>query len=440
MNLLEQFKLLFEKKDHLIKKLKNLSHEEKDILIDFFKRKPNLENKIDWLNPELKFDDFKDVMETSKTERKKMVKSSGIAGLTEGKDYLIFPLDKLWVDKYNGERNFDLYGYIPLNHEASKLIASKNIGGCEGQWCTAMNDNKYWKNYTYKGEIVLIYIIKTDKLFNNLKTKYAIAIYPKNDRFEIFNEEDDEMGTSDLYKWTKIDMQEDIFSNPKNMNIIEKARKILQSESNINIYYKYLDVPYKVLPDGSVDVFSNLIWDGKDFEQIPFKINSVEGDISILNCQNLKSLEGLPEKMKGRYLYIISCNSLINLKGMPKYSPYKIKIQDCQNLKSLEGCSELLYGGEIYITTCDELQSLKGISQTDGCKISIVRCGNITSLKGIPFVVNDFECMNNENLTELDDFQGASGYIFMSGNGVDFTEAEIQEAKFKRQQREGILL
>jgi hypothetical protein len=36
-----------EKKDHLIRKLDNLTDEQKDEVIEFFKNKPNLESKID---------------------------------------------------------------------------------------------------------------------------------------------------------------------------------------------------------------------------------------------------------------------------------------------------------------------------------------------------------------------------------------------------------
>jgi len=104
---------IFEKKDHIIKKLPNLSPEQKKELIDFFKRKPNLEGKIDWNNKNLTYDDFKDVMKVTKTEKVKLVKSKGISGLKEGEDYL----------KLKTPPEYE--GYIPLTYEASKLIASK---------------------------------------------------------------------------------------------------------------------------------------------------------------------------------------------------------------------------------------------------------------------------------------------------------------------------
>ena len=46
--------ILQEKKEHLIKKLKNLSSSEKEELVAFFIETPSLENKIDWNNKNLK--------------------------------------------------------------------------------------------------------------------------------------------------------------------------------------------------------------------------------------------------------------------------------------------------------------------------------------------------------------------------------------------------
>lgn len=55
---------LTEKKDHIIKKMPNLTDDQKKELIDFFKRKSNLENKIDWNKwRKLTYDDFKDVID-----------------------------------------------------------------------------------------------------------------------------------------------------------------------------------------------------------------------------------------------------------------------------------------------------------------------------------------------------------------------------------------
>ena len=144
-----KFFLLAERKDHLIKKLSNLSASEKEQVIAFFHEKPNLENKINWNNKKLTFADFKEVMATTKTERKRKVSRRGIAGLKKGEDYIPLTTPSGVMD-----------AYIPLHWEASKLIASHRVGGCEGKWCTATSKSPYfWRNYVSNRRQIPIYFI-----------------------------------------------------------------------------------------------------------------------------------------------------------------------------------------------------------------------------------------------------------------------------------------
>jgi hypothetical protein len=152
--------LLPEKKDHVIKKLKNLSGDQKEELIAFFKKYPNYESKIDWNNKELSYKDFKDIMgKVSKTQKLKDVKQKGIKGLEHGVDY---------IDLKTSSKGYD--AYMPLTHEGSKHIASKYIGaGCEGKWCTAyQKTSEYWDDYTDEGT-KFIYIIDGGE-------KYAVVV------------------------------------------------------------------------------------------------------------------------------------------------------------------------------------------------------------------------------------------------------------------------
>lgn len=143
--------ILFEKKDHLIKRLRNLTDEQKQEVIDFFRKKPNLENRIDWNRRDLTYDDFLEVMDPernmTKSQRRRLVKSSGIRGLKRGEDYI--PL----------EAPEGIDAYIPLNYEASKLIACKDVGSGVGAWCTAWQKSpQYWNQYTDEGN-AMIYIL-----------------------------------------------------------------------------------------------------------------------------------------------------------------------------------------------------------------------------------------------------------------------------------------
>ena len=177
--------LLLEKKDHLIKRLRNLTDEQKQEIIDFFKKKPNLENRIDWNRRDLTYDDFKEVMDPKGIKawsQKRMVKSSGIRGLTEGEDYIA-------LDAPEG-----IDAYIPLNHEASKLIACKDVGTGVGAWCTAwQKSSEYWNKYTNRND-VMIYILYPD-------TKEAIRYNRSSDSVkEIRDEKNKSIEETDIHR------------------------------------------------------------------------------------------------------------------------------------------------------------------------------------------------------------------------------------------------
>jgi len=170
--------LLIEKKDHIIKRLKNLSKEEKSLLISFFKKNPHTENKIDWNNNNLIFNDFKDILTSvSKRKKKRALKDKGIRGLKKGEDYINIKL-----------KNKEYLAYIPLNYEASKSIATAHIGNCEGKWCVAYQKSSiYWQHYNYQGSndggssSIFVYIIGNG-------TKWAMDI--KGSTYDVWNAED----------------------------------------------------------------------------------------------------------------------------------------------------------------------------------------------------------------------------------------------------------
>lgn len=177
--------ILFEKKDHLIKRLRNLTDEQKQEVIDFFRKKPNLENRIDWNRRDLNYEDFLEVMDPKGLRawsQKRMVKSSGIRGLTEGEDYIA-------LDAPEG-----IDAYIPLNHEASRLIACSNLGSGSTTWCTAREgDASFWKQYI-ENDNVLIYILYPD-------TKEALVYDKDNSELvELRNADNDEIEETDIHR------------------------------------------------------------------------------------------------------------------------------------------------------------------------------------------------------------------------------------------------
>ena len=165
---------LLEKKDHLIDQLYNLTPDQKKELKAFFAKKPNLENIVDWNNKSLVWSDFKEALATTKTERRRAVKRHGIKGLKEEVDYveLVSP------------KGIPFIAYIPLNWEASKLIASKKIGGIEGRWCTAYQKERNHWDKLHKGNRFLIYIVGHDfksAAVVDCSTLYIWSVFDKDD-------------------------------------------------------------------------------------------------------------------------------------------------------------------------------------------------------------------------------------------------------------------
>lgn len=163
---------LTEKKDHIIKKMPNLSQDEKEVVIDFFKKKPNMENRIDWNKwRKLHFGDFQEVMADTKSSIKRKaqkLRHKGIKGLKEGEDYI-----------HIKTKNKEYLVYIPLNPQAAKVIASAHIGGCHGKWCIANTQAvRYYKSEAKKQNKIPIMVVGKG-------TKYTIMM-KRNCSFEVW--------------------------------------------------------------------------------------------------------------------------------------------------------------------------------------------------------------------------------------------------------------
>ncbi len=192
---LDSFLQFLEKKDHLIKKHNTLTDEQKEEITNLLNKFPDKENKFDWNKlQDISYEDFMRVLsQTSKTQKKKLVKQGGLEGLTEGEDYVQA------YEGFNVGKNKDAHvlGLIPLNYEASKLIASSHVGNCEGKWCTSyQKTSEYWNQYTQFENAILVYLF-TDTEGSSFK-KHALVIYPDLEEMTLYDEEDDQLLADDL--------------------------------------------------------------------------------------------------------------------------------------------------------------------------------------------------------------------------------------------------
>ena len=78
---------------------------------------------------------------------------------------------------------------------------------------------------------------------------------------------------------------------------------------------KYKIKNYKINPDNSVDILSNLYLNNMKLDKIPFKLNYVKGDV-YLQYNSLTDLKNSPRKVVGSFH--VSDNKLTTLKGCPE--------------------------------------------------------------------------------------------------------------------------
>ncbi len=168
-----------------LKRNKNLdSFQIKKINRYFSKDHPRLGSQFgteyDWQSKKVRnmeYDEFlniaKEMQGKSKRAKKKAVKLKGLGGLNRGVDYIEI--------KVKGK---EYKAVIPLNWDASKLIASKNIAKCEGQWCISyQKDKRYWSQYIQGKGPVPVMVIGNG-------SKWTVMIHRGNKKFDVWDLQD----------------------------------------------------------------------------------------------------------------------------------------------------------------------------------------------------------------------------------------------------------
>ena len=367
------FAVVFEKKDHLIKKIPSLSELEKKTITNFFKNHANLEGKIDWNKlDKLTYKDFEKVM------IKNVKIKSGSA--KEGKDYI--EIDSL--DKINK-------AFIPLTWDGSKYLGSNAVGGEEGKWCISYRvSDKFWKIHG-KHTVFIIYVTPT--------TKYAIQYSYDFDIREIWNRWNDTIVTTIFLSETGVDIKELANKNKRWLAIgVEKMRSLMfipDKNGNIDSSYNKLST----LKGAPKEVGGNFRCDNNYLSSLEGAPEKVKGDFLCQNNIFLTSLEGAPKEVKGSFN--CSNSKLTALKGAPKEVGENFYCHR-NNLTSLEGAPKEVIGS--FDCSYNELSTLKGAPH----KVNSFRCerNQLTSLEGAPKVVER--------------------NFFCAGNSVEFTEDDVR--------------
>lgn len=176
---LTQLITLLESKDHLIDRL-DLTDEQKEEIKGFFKKHPNYENKIDWNNKNLVYDDFKELLASEGTSRNQ-IKKYGISGkaqiedLKEGVDY-----DIVYQDD-------DCTCYNVKTFKGSEVLAKPTTPpeGVQGKWCIAGRNyspgtrDQHWQSYTQDRNFYFIFT-RTKKYAAYIKKNLFFEAKPKD--------------------------------------------------------------------------------------------------------------------------------------------------------------------------------------------------------------------------------------------------------------------
>ena len=120
---------------------------------------------------------------------------------------------------------------------------------------------------------------------------------------------------------------------------------------------------YKMASDGKVNVKGNIsseeanrwIKDG----YFIIKFGRVTGDFDCSQCDDLKSLEGCPDRVDGSF-YCKRCHKLKSLEGCPKQVGKDFNCSECSLLESLENSPDKV-GGSFIFELCPRLKTLEGI-------------------------------------------------------------------------------
>lgn len=116
----------------------------------------------------------------------------------------------------------------------------------------------------------------------------------------------------------------------------------------------------------------------------------------------------------------------VNLRGfidkkLPDYIQFRnisvcFKIMDCPNLESLEGCPQKV-GGNFDCRYCEKLKSLRGCPEEVGASFACNGCSKLTSLEGCPKKVGKSfyceKCGKKFTITDIEKICKVKGIILV---------------------------
>jgi len=362
--------------------------------------------------------DMMTAWESSKTSKEKSFKRSGVQGLRSGTDYVEIDLHN---DRYQA--------LIPLNHTASRLIASTRVGASEGKWCISSNNSEFWESYQRKGSIFVFLIdFQTGGKFaynfgkhevfvwDNSNSRLAMIIHPEF--YNKFKEAVDRVRV-EVFPWNIQNIRGLTLEHPRiNADGSIGCKAISMEGSEVE---KLKDLPIKIREvDQMIEVFSTTLSSLEGFptrllmmyvESTALKnLRFCPEDVGYMEVRApLETLVGAPKKAKTIAMSGINCD---DLRGLPK-SVYHLSISN-SHLRSLTGMPK-----EVFIF---EAKNIKGLTSLEGSPRVVhgaftISESGLTTLEGCPSKVGgDFSVPFNR-ITSLDHLPDSIGGDFiLTGN------------------------
>ena len=180
----------------------------------------------------------------------------------------------------------------------------------------------------------------------------------------------------------------------------------LDSGNEKKLVKEWINDNYKI--DGNLTISDDLIVDcsgsvyirNKSITSLTnglFRWDKVDRNFDCSYCSNIKSLEGAPEWVGGRFC-CNDCDNLTSLEGAPKGVIGMFSCSQCNNLKTLKGAPKKVVGG-FYCGACMNLTSLEGAPKEVGRDFNCGDCEKLTSLEGAPEKVGGgFACRGCKKL------------------------------------------
>jgi hypothetical protein len=145
-------------------------------------------------------------------------------------------------------------------------------------------------------------------------------------------------------------------------------------------------------------------------------ISDLNGDCLFNECKNLRTLDGGPTYVKGRF-DVDDCSNLISLKGSPKEC-FHYWCANCTSLTSFDGAPEKINGSFVG-SRCSNVKYLDVHYMEVERNFSCEGCTNLISFRGAPKVIKEAfladGCRRVRNLVGLPNVIGKELYLVKTG-------------------------